>query len=81
MIKKTKIFPSREIINQILSSGKDDAGMSGMFEWEPQSITEDDYHSFQREVLRKYGDVAVFVELDTSMKGWVHLMVKSTQRR
>jgi hypothetical protein len=53
----SNIIPSELIINEILSKGKVDAGMSGGLTWEPYTLKKDEFESLIDELnkISKYG--------------------------
>jgi hypothetical protein len=44
------VIPPLEVINDILSSGREDAGMSGGCKWEPFQINENDFYKIVSEL-------------------------------
>ena len=78
LIKRTTVFPSVEALNDFLCSGKADAGMSGMFEWDPIKLTNDEYDKVKLEIENvlsiKYSNE--FVDNGT-MESWFSLAMKN----
>lgn len=47
----TQVIPPFHILNDLLASGKREAGMSGGCEWKPFMIAEHEYHELVEELL------------------------------
>lgn len=73
-IKKTKIIPPLNVVNELLSQGKCDAGMSGCFEWRPFKIDTKDFEVFKVALEKALGkDAKTLKEEDVSLKKWMSL--------
>jgi len=74
IIRKAKVIPPLKIVNELLSTGKCDAGMSGCFEWQPLQIQEKEYQIFKKSLEQILGTEAVFLDEEgLTLKKWMSL--------
>ena len=71
-----RIVPPRAVLNEVLATGEDDAGMSGGCRWEPFSLTQTEYEELLRTLSELRGNESVkYVEPPewvTSFEEWRH---------
>ncbi len=73
-IRKTKLIPPLNVINELLSTGKCDAGMSGCYEWTPCKIDVDEFEQLKVSLEKALGsDSHTLEKEDLSLKKWMSL--------
>lgn len=73
-IRKSKVIPPFEVVNELLNLGKCDAGMSGVFEWKPVQLEIGEYEILKECFRTQLGEEAANLNAGkVTLKKWVSL--------
>jgi hypothetical protein len=74
-IRKAKAIPPFQVVNELLASGKNDAGMGGCFEWEPFEIQEKEFWALKQSLEQAFeGEALIIDEEGLTLKRWMSLV-------
>jgi len=79
IIKKSKWFPPREILNTFFLCGLDDADSEITLEWTPFSLDPTDYRSFFQDCNQRYGGLRIKDFGCCNYQEWFSLVALSSQ--
>ena len=82
LIRRSECFPSLSAINELLARGKSDAGMSGVYEWKPIRLNENEYDEVKADIESKLSKKFLndFTD-DGTIKNWFKLAMKNSVKR
>lgn len=81
-IRQAKLIPPLCVVNEVLVSGKVDAGMSGCFQWEPITVDEAEYKAIQDSLIGNIGEGAsVSDQGNVSLTKWMSQAMKHFRKK